>query len=87
MFSTEGIEKWSRVTFCLWFTFSTFIGESITRDEKISRTAIRFLLGMWFLLAFIMGSGYGGNLKQFLINPGQTAPLDRKQTTTKIRKE
>ena len=53
----------------------TFDAGVFRTEGKVSRSVLRFLMGIWFLLAFIMGAGYGGNLKQFLINPGLSAPI------------
>ena len=53
-----------------------FCNLGLYRSEgRVHKSVLRFLLGIWFLMAFIMGSGYGGNLKQFLINPGLSSPI------------
>jgi len=62
--------QWSTPSRASWYAFGTLIGESITRDTKSEGSwALRILIGIWILTAFILSAGYGGNLRAFLLSP------------------
>jgi len=60
-----------------WYAFGTLIGESITRDTRSEGAwALRFAIGVWILFAFVIGAGYGGNLRAFILKPTNKDPVD-----------
>ena len=69
-------EEWLSYSACVWFTFSTFIGESVMRYEgNISNGAMKSLIGLWYLYALVTTASYAGEIRSFFINPGMTVPL------------
>jgi len=71
------LSHWSSWGAATWYSFGTFIGESITRDTRSEGAwALRFIIGGWILLAFILGAGYGGNLRAFFLTPKVEPPVD-----------
>ena len=69
-------EEWLSYSSCVWFTFSTFIGESVMRYEgNISNGAMKSLVGLWYLYALVTTASYAGEIRSFFINPGMTVPL------------
>ena len=74
----KAIDKdWLSYSACVWFTFSTFIGESVMRYEgNIGHGAMKVMVGIWYLYALLTTSAFAGEVRSFLINPGTTRPLD-----------
>ncbi len=71
------LRSWSSLTEAAWYGFATLIGESITRDTSSDRAwALRVVCASWMVLAFVITSGYGGNLKAFLTTPKLSEPID-----------
>ena len=61
---------------CCWFSFSSFIGESVMRYEgNIDNSVMKIIVMIWYMYALVATSSYAGEIRSFFINPGTTAPL------------
>ena len=68
--------EWLSYGNCCWFSFSTFIGESVMRYEgSIDSGIMKIVVMIWYLYALIATSSYAGEIRSFFVNPGNTAPL------------
>ncbi len=69
--------EWYTLSDAAWYTYGTFMGESITRDTKSDKSrALRLVMGMWILYCLVMSSSYAGNLKAYLTTPAYSSPID-----------
>ena len=70
--------EWLSYGNCCWFSFSTFIGESVMRYEgSIDSGIMKIVVMIWYLYALIATSSYAGEIRSFFVNPGNTAPLGK----------
>jgi len=80
IFKTQPLQidpEWLSYSNCVWFTFSTFIGESVMRYEgDIKKGSMKSLIGFWYLYALVITASYAGEIRSFFINPGLSSPLD-----------
>ena len=68
--------EWLTYGNCCWFSFSTFIGESVMRYEgNITDGKMKIIVMIWYMYALVATSSYAGEIRSFFINPGTTAPL------------
>ena len=68
--------EWLTYGNCCWFSFSTFIGESVMRYEgNIENDKMKIVVMIWYMYALVATSSYAGEIRSFFINPGTTAPL------------
>ena len=78
-FNSRDGDKWTSLIYCGFYFLGTLVGESIvdtTKDNTIRRSRpLRILLQAWLMLAFIISSGYSGNLRAFLLLPEIDPPI------------
>nr|XP_040569314.1 glutamate receptor ionotropic, delta-2-like [Lepeophtheirus salmonis] len=71
------LESWSTMKSSLWFSYGTFVGESVTRDTKShDARALRWAIAVWFIYCFVMSAAYGGELKAYLTTPTFSNPIN-----------
>jgi len=79
--SSEDTE-WTSLGNCTWFTFATFIGESVMRYEgKIDITPLRIVIGSWYFYALIITASYAGEIRSFFIKPSESPAIGESHFT------